>query len=83
MDGLVQVREETSERSRRRRGISLTALLDALHGRIANGFVHGLDGVFDRGARVLLCVRAGGEAHTLAGSGGSQGGAGSFDRNGS
>lgn len=62
-------------------GWKLTALLDTLHSRIANGLVHGIDGIFDRGAGILLRKGARGKADALGGSGGSQWGARSSGRN--
>ena len=61
--------------------MQLTALLDALHGRAADGLVHRLNGLLDRGARILVRVRACGKAGGVLGSG--QWGAGRSERNGS
>lgn len=52
----------------------LTAFLNALHGRIADTFVHGLDGLF--GGGIFLCERACGKADADAvrsGQGGPRG----------
>ena len=50
-----------------KRKTKLTALLDALRGRIADGLVDGLDLILDRGPGILLRVRARGEADRFAG----------------
>ena len=77
----MERRERKRKEKGKKTGKKLTALLDALDGRVADSLVDRIDRILDRGPGILLRVRARGEVERFA-AGSQQRGARSSQRDG-